>query len=181
MKSPASMPAVSFKKEAKVLNQPIGNLKTNNLSIQEMLTKKKSANGENEEVQSLVDRPSTPFSLDDLKKAWRMYAFKAKKEGLEALYVGMTTSEPKLLPEFRIHQLIDNRVQNEYFKMNEMKILEFLRSELKNWSISLTYEEAKVGENGKKLLSGKDKFDEMAKRNPNLITMQKLFKLDIEF
>lgn len=175
------MTPISFKKEARVLSQPIGNLKTNNISIQEMLRKKDNAGQAEQENQSYADRPKTLFSLDDLKRVWRMYAFKAKKEGLDALYVGMTTSEPKLLPDFRIHQLIDNRVQNEYFKMNEMKILEFLRSELKNWSISLTYEEAKVGENGKKLLSGKDKFDEMAKRNPNLITMQKLFKLDIEF
>ncbi len=58
--------------------------------------------------------------------------------------------------------------------------MSFLRTELENFSVSLTIIEI-TGDDSKKLYSGKDKFEDMAKRNPHLQTLQKRFKLDIDF
>jgi DNA polymerase-3 subunit gamma/tau len=113
--------------------------------------------------------------------AWKRFAFKCKEDGMDTLYAALSGRDPKVnLETFMITHEIDNTVQKTFLETNEAKLMAFLRNELENFSISLTIVEV-TGEDSKKLYSGKDKFEDMVKRNPHLQTLQKRFKLDIDF
>jgi hypothetical protein len=60
-------------------------------------------------------------------------------------------------------------------------LLEFLRNKLQNWSISIDFSIIENQEDNNKHLTGRDKFEILARKNTNLLTLQKTFNLDIEY
>jgi len=172
-------PVIEMQKEIKVLTSPTGNLKTSYLSIKEMQAEQRVAKSKNAEHDA--DKPRSQFTYDDFIMTWKRFAFQCKEEGMDTLYAALSGRDPKVnLETFMITHEIDNTVQKTFLETNEAKLMAFLRNELKNFSISLTIVEI-TSEDSKKLYSGKDKFEDMAKRNPHLQTLQKRFKLDIDF
>lgn len=144
--------------------------------MQEQQRSLKASNGECEK-----DKPKKQFTYDDLIMTWKRFAFQCKEEGLDSLYAALSGRDPKVnLETFVITHEIDNSIQKTFLESNEPRLLSFIRSELKNFSVSLAIVEI-TSDDSKKLYSGKDKFEDMAKRNPHLQTLQKRFKLDIDF
>ena len=144
--------------------------------MQEQQRITKASNGEFEK-----DKPKKQFTYDDLIMTWKRFAFQCKEEGMDTLYAALSGRDPKVnLETFMITHEIDNTVQKTFLESNEARLMSFLRTELENFSVSLTIIEI-TGDDSKKLYSGKDKFEDMAKRNPHLQTLQKRFKLDIDF
>ncbi len=181
LKSPAKeiAPVVEMQKEVKVLASPTGNLKTSYLSIKEMQEQQRITKASNGEFEK--DKPKKQFNYDDLIMTWKRFAFQCKEEGMDTLYAALSGRDPKVnLETFMITHEIDNTVQKTFLESNEARLMSFLRTELENFSVSLTIIEI-TGDDSKKLYSGKDKFEDMAKRNPHLQTLQKRFKLDIDF
>lgn len=127
------------------------------------------------------DQPTKAFSYDDLKMAWKKYAYKAKEQGLDTLFTAMTSRDPSLESDFKVEHLVDNQIQKSFVDQNLTGVVTFLRQELQNWSIDLTISVGGEDSQNKKLYSGKDKFNDMAERNPHLKTLQQRFKLDIDF
>lgn len=169
------------KQEAKILSAPTGKLKNGNLSIQELLRKQKEE--KEKEIQSgSANKPTEDFSLDDLKMHWRKFAFKQKNAGLDTLFSALTVNEPFFNEdEMLITHHVDNLVQLEFMRSHESDLIQFLRASLKNFDIQLKTMVNQSEDSKKKMYTGKDKFEEMAKRNPNLEILKKLFKLDIDF
>lgn len=181
IKSPAKeiAPVVEMQKEVRVLTSPTGNLKTSYLSIKEMQEQQSIAKASSGELEK--DKPKKQFTYDDLIMTWKRFAFQCKEEGMDTLYAALSGRDPKVnLETFMITHEIDNTVQKTFLESNEARLMSFLRTELENFSVSLTIVEI-TGDDSKKLYSGKDKFEDMAKRNPHLQTLQKRFKLDIDF
>jgi hypothetical protein len=181
IKSPAKeiAPVVEMQKEVRVLTSPTGNLKTSYLSIKEMQEQQRIAKASSGELEK--DKPKKQFTYDDLIMTWKRFAFQCKEEGMDTLYAALSGRDPKVnLETFMITHEIDNTVQKTFLESNEARLMSFLRTELENFSVSLTIVEI-TGDDSKKLYSGKDKFEDMAKRNPHLQTLQKRFKLDIDF
>jgi hypothetical protein len=56
-----------------------------------------------------------------------------------------------------------------------------LRESLRNWSIKVSFSITESEEENIQLQTGKDKFNALARKNPNLYTLQKTFNLDIEY
>jgi len=149
------------------------------LSINELLKKQREAKSV-EQQDNLKDKPKLPFTYDDLKMHWRRFAHKQRNSGMETLYSALTMNEPKLSGESVVHH-VDNIVHLEFIKTKESDIVQHLRKELKNYNLQIEFK-LNTEENGnKKAVTGKDKFEEMAKRNPNLNAFKKRFKLDIDF
>jgi hypothetical protein len=181
IKTPAKeiAPVVEMQKEVRVLTSPTGNLKTSYLSIKEMQEQQRIAKVSSGEIEK--DKPKKQFTYDDLIMTWKRFAFQCKEEGMDTLYAALSGRDPKVnLETFMITHEIDNTVQKTFLESNEARLMSFLRTELENFSVSLTIVEI-TGDDSKKLYSGKDKFEDMAKRNPHLQTLQKRFKLDIDF
>jgi DNA polymerase-3 subunit gamma/tau len=112
---------------------------------------------------------------------WRKFAFKMRDEGQDTLFTALTGRDPILKEENAVTHYVDNDVQLRFLQTNETKLMGYLRKELQNWSISLTIEEGSEENGEKKLYSGKEKFEDMAERNPHLKTLRQKFKLDIDF
>jgi DNA polymerase-3 subunit gamma/tau len=171
--------AMSFHKEVKVLTKPTGNLKGSYLSIKESQDKLRQEGSE--KIESNDGKPKNDFSKDELIIAWKKFAYQCKQEGMDTLYASLSARDPKLNKETLVvtHE-VDNTIQKSFLETNETKLATFLRNELQNWGIKIQFEDVK-GEEVKQLYSGKEKFEDMAKRNPHLLTLQKRFKLDIDF
>lgn len=175
---------ISFKKEAKVLQAPTGKLQTRHISISEMQAQDK----ENAQPSSedLANRPKNPFSLDDLIMYSRQFAFKIKAEkldGAETISSCLTKRDPKMPEMGKIHFELDNTIQMSIMQSQFAPMLvDFLRNKLQNWAIEIDFSINETpDEETNKMLTGKDKFNILAERNVNLITLQKTFNLDLEF
>lgn len=176
-------PIIPFKKEVKTLSSPTGQLNTNNISIKQMQLKQSET--ETSSTESTENRPTNPFSLDELKMYWRQFAFNIKRdqlEGADSMHLAMIKRDPKMPSSTHIHQEFDNQIQIDLMKSNfEALLLDFLRKSLKNWSITVDFSLTETQDENLKHLTGRDRFEALAKKNTNLITLQKTFNLDIEY
>ncbi len=174
-------PSVSnlTKIEAKVLNVPTGQLNTSNLSIKKILEPVKviSENG----VLLSKELPFEKFNFDQVKMVWRRYAHDMKAKGMETFYNAMIKRDPKIKDDVCFTMDVDNQVQIDYITPHLNDLIGFLRHELKNFNISLDFILSTDQESQIKFLTGKDRFESMAKKNLNLHTFKKIFNLDIEF
>lgn len=169
----------STKKEVKTLDQPTGNIHTNLLSIKD-LSKPKSSDKSLENI-NIDNKPKTNFSLDDLKIHWRKFAFKMKNEGNDTIYLAMVKRDPKVTSDFVILHEVDNQVQIDYIQTHISELIDYLRENLKNWAIQISFSINESIEENIQLQTGKDKFNALARKNVNLYTLQKTFNLDIEY
>ncbi|WP_299200995.1 hypothetical protein [Brumimicrobium sp.] len=170
---------MTLNKEAKKLTSPTRKLNKSYLGINELMaqaTEKKETVIEEEDTGK---RPKDPFTIDELRMSWRKYAFKAKEDELGTLYTAMIGRDPEIGENFSIKHTVDNDVQLGFIKTHETNLVGYLRKELNNYSIQLTVKEETAADG--KLFSSKDKFEDMAERNPHLKTLRQRFKLDIDF
>lgn len=81
--------------------------------------------------------------------------------------------------DYQIHLEIINSVQAAELEREKGELLDFLRKELRNYSIGLNFsivETEKV-----QIMDNKGVFDKLAEENSSLNKFRKLFNLDIEF
>lgn len=173
-------PVVETQKEARKLTNPTGKLNNSFLGIKELYEQGQQKDKQPEE-ESNHSKPQEEFSLDELRMAWRKFAFKMRDEGQDTLFTALTGRDPVVNESNIVTHYVDNDVQLHFLQTSETKLMGYLRKELKNWSISLKIEEGSAENGEKKLYSGKDKFEDMAERNPHLKTLRQKFKLDIDF
>ncbi len=162
------------------MTNPTGKLNNSFLGIKELYEQGQQKEKKPEQ-ETNKDKPHESFSLDQLKMTWRKFAFKMRDEGQDTLFTALTGRDPILGEDNLVTHYVDNDVQLRFLQTNETKLMGYLRKELKNWSISLKIEEGSADNGEKKLYSGKDKFEDMADRNPHLKTLRQKFKLDIDF
>jgi hypothetical protein len=157
---------------------PLGNLNTQHLSIKQI--QQKSSETQTESDTNFNNRVHENFSLDQLKMAWKQLAFKMKEKGLENLFFALNKRDPKIINDTDVYHECDNQVQIDIIQTNLSEITEFIREALKNYSIQLHFQVIESQEENTKLLSGKDKFLALSKKNANLFSLQKTFNLDID-
>jgi len=95
------------------------------------------------------------------------------------LYATLTKRKPILKDNHTIELFIDNKVQEDYISSIKLDLMNFLRTELNNYSILLDLKIEQVSEE-KSLYTSKEKFDKMVEKNPNLKTLQNKLKLLID-
>lgn len=136
-------------------------------------------------TEDISNRPQKPFSLDELKMYWRQFAFNIKKEelpGADTMSLAMTKRDPKMPGATHIHQEFDNQIQLDMMTQSfSTQLLEFLRNKLQNWAITIEFSLTEAQEENIKHLTGRDRFEVLAKKNTNLLTLQKTFNLDVEY
>jgi DNA polymerase-3 subunit gamma/tau len=176
---PQERPTIAFKKEVKTLSVPTGQLQTGNISVKQEMLKHDDPQGT--QIEDISNRPQKPFSLDELKMVWRQFAFKLKEDGIETLYLAMIKRDPKMPQPTHVHQEFDNQVQIDYMQIHQGDLQDFLRNKLQNWALTIEFSIIESQEENIKLLTGKDRFAALARKNPNLYSLQKTFNLDIDY
>ena len=124
---------------------------------------------------------SSKFSQKLLEEKWNEFAEIKNKEGKIGLFTTLTKQTPKLLDDFLIKFILDSEVQKMEFQTQNQLLLDFLRAELKNGHIHLVLELTKSDNPKLTQLTSKERFFQMAEKNPDLHIFKEKFNLDLEF
>lgn len=112
---------------------------------------------------------------------WRQFAHDSKSKGMETLYNAMIKREPRETGDFEYTMDVDNEIQIQYITPLLQNIVSFMRENLKNYNFNLKLFLTENQAEETKFLTGKDRFESMARKNPNLHSLKTIFNLDIEF
>jgi DNA polymerase-3 subunit gamma/tau len=145
-------------------------------SIKELLKNEK------ENISSVIDenQPRELFTEDQLKIAWKQYSLILKEQGLGTFYNALIKRNPiKKTDEQYVLQL-DSDIQKDYINDHMDEFLSFLRKQLRNYYIQITLDVVVQNEE-EKFMTSKQKFELMARKNPNLHIFKNRFNLDLEY
>jgi chromosomal replication initiation ATPase DnaA len=130
---------------------------------------------------SPTDLPRKPFTKDDLVPLWKSAAHRYKVEGQEPLYQVMVKRELQQINDSIYFLEVDNALSKDRLERVMMDILAALRSQLQNYDLEITLDITSEQAEETKFMTGKDKFEKLARKNPNLAIFQTRFNLDIDF
>lgn len=120
------------------------------------------------------------FNSDNLLRHWNIYAEKVKKEGKINIFTILTANPPTLLENFLVEVIIENKIQDDLLNTEKIDLLNYLRVELKNFSIDLATR--LMEQTGKrKLYTSTEKYQHMVQKNPNLEEFRRRFNLDLDY
>ena len=146
--------------------------------IRKQINQESIAKNEDEGVEVLA---SSKFSQKLLEEKWNEFAEIKNKEGKIGLFTTLTKQTPKLLDDFLIKFILDSEVQKMELQTQNQLLLDFLRAELKNGHIQLVLELTKSENPKLTQLTSKERFFQMAEKNPDLHIFKEKFNLDLEF
>ena len=129
----------------------------------------------------LTDKPRDPFEIDQLKEKWQSYAEFVNEKGRQGMYSTLTKYQPELKDNFNVYFEIDSEVQRLELQEESPEILDYLRKELNNYGIKLSFNIIKTDRAAKKHLNSKEIFLKMAENNKDLKQLRDQFNLDIEY
>ena len=153
-------------------------LTTSISGIRKKINKKVEIASERKEEQNLS---SSKFSEVLLQEKWLLFAENRKLEGKLGLHTTLTKSKPILNDDFSILFVIDSEVQRMELQLESQSLLDFLRSELNNGLIQLKLEVTAHDKPKLSQLTSKERFFQMAEKNPDLHLLKEEFNLDIEY
>lgn len=135
-----------------------------------------------EEIQAeyLSGESKAEFSSDIMLKFWNAYAEKIKKEGKINIFTIMTANPPVLLDNFLIELVIENKIQEDLLSSEKVDLLNYLRVEIKNFSIDLKTRQMEQTQK-RRLYTSSEKYQHMLEKNPNLEEFKRRFNLDLEY
>lgn len=143
-----------------------------------MLNKKDEQEKDNQ-VEAEDFYGNDPFTFDDIKNYWLEFASKKKAEGKDSEYM-VLMQEISLKNDSSIVIKMTNTVNLDILDRFRSDLITFLKSKLKNGSISLETELAK--EDTKRMIyTNKDKFDYLAEKKPILNQLRERLGLDPDF
>lgn len=129
----------------------------------------------------ISNMPMNDFDMDDFKMAWRRFAHILKDRGEKTFYNALLKRDPIAKPDHLFVLELDNQAQLDVINNKISDLLDYLRNELKNYGIRIELTITTEQDNDVKYQTGKDKFTALARKNPNLHALKKMFNLDIEF
>ncbi|WP_299285842.1 DNA polymerase III subunit gamma/tau [uncultured Mucilaginibacter sp.] len=120
------------------------------------------------------------FDPETFLKKWNEYAAKAKAENKSmTLHTVFTHQKPVMLKPYVFELVLENKTQENTFREDKPNLMNFLRSELKNFNIEIqTRIEEQSG--SRKPYSPVEKFQYMVNKNPELAELKKRFNLEID-
>ena len=120
------------------------------------------------------------FTQEEFLKLWTEYALKAKSEDKSmTLLTVFNNQKPVMLQPYVFELVLENKSQESVFRDDKPSLMNFLRSNLKNFNLEIqTRIEEQSG--SRKPYSPIEKFQFMAAKNPELAELKKRFNLEID-
>ena len=146
--------------------------------IRQKINQKSESDTEKKVEQNLS---SSKFSQTLLEEKWIAFADLRKKEGKIGLHTTLSKSKPLLNKDFSVNFIIDSKVQKMELHKESQPLLDYLRNELNNGHIQLNLEVTSPNEPKLSQLTSKERFFQMAEKNPDLHLFKEEFNLDIEY
>ena len=145
---------------------------------------RKKLNHQDEQVQKqeeLLISSNSKFSTQLLIEKWNKFAEAKKKEGKMGLYTTLTKSSPILKNDFNVDFHLDSAVQKMDLQKETPYLLEHLRKELNNGSIQIHLHVSELENQKISQLTSRERFFQMAEKNPDLHLFKEEFDLDLEY
>ena len=145
---------------------------------------RKKLNDNEEQVQkqeALLISSNSKFSSHLLLEKWNKFAEIKKKEGKMGLHTTLTKSSPILKNDFNIDFHLDSEVQKMDLQKETPYLLEYLRKELNNGSIQIHLHVSEMENQKISQLTSRERFFQMAEKNPDLHLFKEEFDLDLEY
>ena len=145
---------------------------------------RKKLNDKEEQVQKqeeLLINSNSKFSSHLLIEKWNKFAEIKKKEGKMGLHTTLTKSSPILKNDFNIDFRLDSEVQKMDLQKETPYLLEHLRKELNNGSIQIHLHVSEMEEQKISQFTSRERFFQMAEKNPDLHLFKEEFDLDLEY
>jgi DNA polymerase-3 subunit gamma/tau len=137
------------------------------------------ANGEQETgPQKVTGDSRNSFSYEQLLKTWNAFAEKLKQDNRINTYTILNNFAPELVGQNQIVISVENKTQEDMVQKESIEMLNFLRSELQNFGIEISYKltERKVET---RLYGNREKYDYLLSKNPKLEELRRRFNLDV--
>jgi DNA polymerase III subunit gamma/tau len=145
-----------------------------------------SLKGSDKTVEALVeDDPyikgtaKDDFTEEQFKKCWTDYAAMLKADGKKNLLTIFSSNPPKLIGPNNFEIIVENKVQENYFRDERANLHNFLRTTLRNFDVEVGVridEKAVV----KRPYTAAEKFQHMAQKNPAMVELKNKFNLDFD-
>ena len=121
--------------------------------------------------------PKDDFTLEQMLKYWYEYAESLNKQGDQLLYSAMKREDPVLEGNTIVCSLLNNTLATRFDNEN-VKLLQYLREKLNNYSIKIETPITKL-EEVKQVYTSRDRYDFMLKKNALLQEFVTKLKLDL--
>lgn len=145
---------------------------------------RKKLNDNEEQVQkqeALLISSNSKFSSHLLIEKWNKFAEIKKKEGKMGLHTTLTKSSPILKNDFNVDFHLDSEVQKMDLQKETPYLLEYLRKELNNGSIQIHLHVSEMEDQKISQFTSRERFFQMAEKNPDLHLFKEEFDLDLEY
>ena len=145
---------------------------------------RKKLNDKEEQVQKqeeLLINSNSKFSSHLLIEKWNKFAEIKKKEGKMGLHTTLTKSSPILKNDFNVDFHLDSEVQKMDLQKETPYLLEHLRKELNNGSIQIHLHVSEMENQKISQYTSRERFFQMAEKNPDLHLFKEEFDLDLEY
>jgi len=147
-------------KKAEAPQKPVSQTSHRTISIKSGIKEE-----EKPKEEDLSNKPADDFSQEQLEKAWKTLTKNKKSDN--NLFSTLNKRLPQLKEGFVIEHTVENKVQEGRLNEQKTELLSFLREELNNYQIQL---ELIINENpsNDRPYTPEDKFNHMAKKNPDI-------------
>ena len=145
---------------------------------------RKKLNDKEEQVQKQEEfliNSNSKFSSHLLIEKWNKFAEIKKKEGKMGLHTTLTKSSPILKNDFNVDFHLDSEVQKMDLQKETPYLLEYLRKELNNGSIQIHLHVSEMENQKISQFTSRERFFQMAEKNPDLHLFKEEFDLDLEY
>jgi hypothetical protein len=135
---------------------------------------------EEQRQEVIKDKKKNEFNNEQLQKVWQEYISIQKEKGKSNFATTLDMNSPVLKEGNQVEILISNKSQEIVIEKEKIDLHEYLREKLENDAIEVI---TKIQENNKERVpyTNKDKYEQMAKDNPNLNTFREKLGLDFDF
>ncbi|OKS84979.1 DNA polymerase III subunit gamma/tau [Mucilaginibacter polytrichastri] len=119
-----------------------------------------------------------PFTTDAFLQKWSEYTVRLKNESKMGLFTIFSATAPVMVRPNEFEVIVSNKAQENDFRDEKPELMNFLRTELRNFSIEV---KARIEEitTARRPYTDIEKFQHMAAKNPQLTELYKRFNLDL--
>ena len=118
------------------------------------------------------------FDVNSLLNSWKKFQELTIKKGRKNLASILSISQPQIFAENKLTYTLTNNTNKLELEKSKLELVEFLKKDLKNDSISLEINVNKLKEKKFVFTTG-EKYEKLKKINPNIEILRKEFKLNL--
>lgn len=141
--------------------------------------KNNSLTAKDTEPQYIAGNLKNEFTETELLVAWKTYLGLMKQKNKMSLAALMENNSPILLPNNEVQVLLDNTLQEQELKNEKIDLLNYLRSNLKNFDIVISSIISTTTAT-KKPYTAKDKYNYFVEKNPAIEDLKRVFSLTVD-